>query len=69
MSPELTDFLTGLATDPDKLKAYIADPDAELSAAGVPASEQAIMKNNEFTKLSSVHTIMVFIVVQVVTGP
>ena len=64
MSPELTEFLSGIATDPDKLKGYIDDPDAALQAAGVPEAEKEIMKNNEFSKLGALPTIMIFVHVQ-----
>ena len=38
-------FLVGLATDPAKLGAFIKDPDAAMTAAGLPEADQAVLKS------------------------
>jgi hypothetical protein len=42
---DVRDFLTSLATDPAKLGTFIKDPDGSMSAAGLTAEDQAILKS------------------------
>jgi hypothetical protein len=42
---EFHKFLVGLATDPAKLGAFIKDPDAAMSAAGLSEADQAVLKS------------------------
>jgi hypothetical protein len=68
MSPQLTDLLKGLATEPDTLKSYLDDPEAAMTTAGVPDDEKEIMHKNEFTKLGVLPSIVIFIHNQGVSG-
>jgi hypothetical protein len=38
-------FLVALATDPSRLGEFIRDPDATMTAAGIPDADQAILKS------------------------
>jgi len=65
----MRDFLSGLATDPNKLSAYLNDPEAAMEAAGLAETDREALRNNEFTRYGSLPTIMVFVVVKRITQP
>ena len=48
MSPELGDFLTEMATDPDKLATYIRDKESAINAANLSDADKDILRNNQF---------------------
>ncbi len=52
MSPELKDFLTGIATDPDRLTRYTTDPEAEMAAANLPEADREILRKTDPAGLS-----------------
>ena len=47
MSDRLTDFLVNLATDPDKLQQYAADPGASMDAAGLTPEERTAVLSRD----------------------
>ena len=50
MSPELKDFLTGIAADPDRMTRYLADPEAEMAAAGLPEADRETLRQTDVAK-------------------
>src|SRR6266436_4308060 len=50
---KLRAFLVELATQPQRLGEFIADPDAAMKAAGVEAGDQTLLKSGDATAINS----------------
>lgn len=51
MSENLKRFLVGLASDPERMKRYAADPAAELDGAGLSPDERAAVLSRDARSL------------------
>ena len=51
MTEKLSDFLIDLATDPDRMSRFAADPEGELDRAGLTADERAAVLTRDSSRL------------------
>lgn len=51
MGEKLKDFLVDLASDPERMKRYAENPDAELDQSGLDAEERAAMASRDPVQL------------------
>ena len=53
MSGNLSEFLVDLASDPDRMTAFLADPDRVFDAAGLTAEERDAVRSRDTERLNA----------------
>ena len=53
MSGNLSEFLVDLASDPDQMAAFLADPDRVFDAAGLTGEERAAVRSRDTERLNA----------------